>query len=741
MIAELIGYSDRISVRAGDTVRFKVSTTAPRYDVALVRLIRGDRSGRGFTEEVVAERGTMPGRQQPSFPGSYGRIEDGPQLSPADGFTILMWIYPTTPARGRVQGLLGKWTAGGVGYALVVGETGDLCLWLGNGGHPARFSSGHALRRRQWYFVAAAFDAADGIVRLEQIPLVNFARDSSIARAEHRSGTAAVARNPAPLLVGATHLEPVADGRHAPRGLYNGKVERPVLVSRALTTAELAMLREGADPRDVAGADLVGDWDFAGGFASARFADRGPHAAGGVLVNMPMRAVTGHGWNADEYDYKHAPGQYGAIHFHDDDLEDCGWQTDFTWQVPGDARSGFYAARLRAGDLEDHIPFFVSARPGRAAAKVAVLAPTFTYLAYANERLTAMAAHAASYTKRPMVKDALDHYLLAHPELAMSIYDVHSDGSGCCYSTHLRPITNMRPKYRQWQVAGPRHLAADLNVVDWLEVKGIGYEVITDHDLHAEGRKLLDDYRVVITGTHPEYWSRRMLDALRGYLDAGGRHMYLGGNGYYWVTGVDPERPHVVEIRRGNAGTRAWNSEPGELYMSTTGELGGLWRHRGIAPNRVAGIGFISMGYDAPTPGYRRQADSFDERAAFIFAGIPADAVIGNFGSVLGGAAGDEIDCVDFDLGTPPHALRLASAEGYGHPYMTVIEEHLEMSPIVVAAEARKIRSDIVYFETPNDGAVFAAGAITWSASLAHDGYDNNVSRITENVLRRFMEP
>jgi N,N-dimethylformamidase len=49
------------------------------------------------------------------------------------------------------------------------------------------------------------------------------------------------------------------------------------------------------------------------------------------------------------------------------------------------------------------------------------------------------------------------------------------------------------------------------------------------------------------------------------------------------------------------------------------------------------------------------------------------------------------------------------------------------------------VRADIVYFETPNDGTVFSAGAITWFGGLSHNNYTNNVSRITENVLRRFM--
>ena len=38
---------------------------------------------------------------------------------------------------------------------------------------------------------------------------------------------------------------------------------------------------------------------------------------------MPMRAVTGHNWDQSVYDFKFAPQQYGAIYFHDDDLEDA----------------------------------------------------------------------------------------------------------------------------------------------------------------------------------------------------------------------------------------------------------------------------------------------------------------------------------------------------------------------------------------------------------------------------------
>ncbi|MBT5435024.1 MAG: hypothetical protein P8Q36_10400 [Alphaproteobacteria bacterium] len=47
----------------------------------------------------------------------------------------------------------------------------------------------------------------------------------------------------------------------------------------------------------------------------------------------------------------------------------------------------------------------------------------------------------------------------------------------------------------------------------------------------------------------------------------------------------------------------------------------------------------------------------------------------------------------------------------------------------------------MTFFETPADGAVFSVGSIAWGASLSHNGYDNNVARVSVNVLRRFLEP
>ena len=50
------------------------------------------------------------------------------------------------------------------------------------------------------------------------------------------------------------------------------------------------------------------------------------------------------------------------------------------------------------------------------------------------------------------------------------------------------------------------------------------------------------------------------------------------------------------------------------------------------------------------------------------------------------------------------------------------------------------IRADMIYYKTPNDGAVFGPGSLAWCGSLSHNNYDNNVSRLMENVIRGFLK-
>jgi len=243
-----------------------------------------------------------------------------------------------------------------------------------------------------------------------------------------------------------------------------------------------------------------------------------------------------------------------------------------------------------------------------------------------------------------------------------------------------------------------------------------------------------------MTATHPEYYSQAMIEALQSYKAHGGRLLYTGANGFYWKVSYHPELPGVIEMRRAEDGMRGWIAEPGEYYHSFTGELGGLWRRSGVPPQMVAGTGSTAQGFDMASC-YHRRAESFDSRAAFLFEGVGKDEVIGNFGVVGGGAAGWEIDRADVQLGTPSHALIVATADEFSSGYHWVCEEFTHTHSAVNGDTCPWVRCDMVFFETPRGGAVFSTSSIAWAGSLGHNGGDNNVSRITENALRRFLDP
>ena len=229
-----------------------------------------------------------------------------------------------------------------------------------------------------------------------------------------------------------------------------------------------------------------------------------------------------------------------------------------------------------------------------------------------------------------------------------------------------------------------------------------------------------------------------MKDAVETFLRDGGRFMYLGGNGFYWRTAYHPTLPGVVEVRRAGQGFLASNVE-GESNMSFTGEVAGTWLRVGRPPNLICGVGMVTQGFDACT-GYRRSKASHDPRAAFIFDGVK-DEVVGDFGVLMGGAAGYEIDRYDVNLGSPRHALLLASSFNHTNVYDISVPSFTDLVPKQKEDDLDPVRADIVFFETPGGGAVFSVGSIAWSGSLSWNNYDNNIERITRNVLKRFIDP
>ncbi len=774
----ITGYSDRYSIHPGDEIKFYVnSEKGEDYDAKLVRLIHGDTNpeGPGYKEEEIAapfDR-THKGRNQKIHGGSYVTVPHDARMT-VESFTIQAFVFPTTPTKGP-QGILTKWV-GDTGYGLFIDENAHLALRIGAGGTVRTIASGKPLLRKVWYLAAASYDARTGAVRLYQEPVVTSANGglgmALLHPAEETtaevSGSCDIApgANDAPFLMAAATRVPASGrsicGAHykeatAPVELpeqcdtYNGKIDRPRLAAAALDKSEIDALARGFKgcPAGLRRA-VVGAWDFqaniTGNIASTYILDTSPNLLHGHAINLPARAMTGYNWTGDEIVYHHAPEEYGAIHFHDDDIDDARWDVDFTYTAPEGLKSGFYAARLRVGGeespaTEDYIPFVVRPPRGETTARLAVIIPTNSYLAYSNDNLTTNSVVAQLLAGKVPIMQASDLYLNEHREYGLSTYSLHSDGSGVCYSSRLRPILNMRPKYRHWLSPSLWQLNGDLHLTDWLEAVGFDYDLHTDEDLDREGVDLLNRYRVVLTGSHPEYSSESMIDAYEAYQQQGGRWLYLGADGFYWCSQYHPDNGNIIEVRKGEAGTRAWTANPGEYNNAFDGKFGGMWRARGRIPSKVCGLTFTAYGFDVSSY-YRREPDSFRSECEWIFAGIGDDEIIGDFGLVGGGAAGLELDRYDLEFGTPHNGYLLARSEGHTDLMLQVNEEiHFACRGYYGGGhENPQVRADMIYYKTPNDGAVFGPGSLVWCGSLSHNNYDNNVSRIMRNVIDGFLK-
>ncbi len=677
----IVGYCEPVSCRPNDEVALKLSYPGS-VTIDVVELLCGDRANpaMGLRERVVDVPGfprMVEALQQALIPGS--RATFGPStLLDVAAFTLGCSVRPSLRP-DQPQAVL---------------SLGDTTVWWTRDGFsfdPDRDATG-PLEHRRWY--ALHLSVADGV------------------------GTLTVTAHPTRSPGGdSTSSGGVVRGVVGPGGEiltvghgFDGRVGGLWMASGSEAT--------------VSDAEFL--WDASMEMDGDRWIDTDAHELHGTLHQLPARAVRGPSWDGSSQTPSTAPHHYDAIHFHRDDMYDAGWETSAVLSIPSDFPSGVYCFRSRSSDgNEDRTPFFVAAGSTHRA-DVAFLAPVATYLAYANQRI-----HLTNPVLTPGggATPPNHRWLRDHPEVGLSMYEYHSDRSGVMFSSRRRPIMNMKPAADTWG------FTPDTNILAFLHHEGIDFDVVTDEQLHAEGVAALAGYRVVVTGSHPEYWSTFMLDGLEAWQRSGGRLMYLGGNGFYWRVAFSDSWPGAMEVRRAEDGTRAWIAEPGEYHHAFGGEYGGLWRRLGRAPNMICGVGFAAQGFGRSAP-YRRTFDAPD-RTDWIFEGVEGE-VIGNHG-IGGGAAGQEIDRYDVGLGSPADAVVLASATDHDDEMLRTKEEfHLTVKD---ASAMSTVRADMVFYEIAGGGAVFSTGSIAWFGALATNGYDNDVARITANVLRRFRDP
>ncbi|MER8439190.1 hypothetical protein NKH36_31600 [Mesorhizobium sp. M1312] len=714
----LIGYTNRFSARAGENLEVKVSSDfSSDYAADLVRIFSADPNPDGPGIDVrpvsAAFEGLYRSVSKSSRPGSYGIIPLGSADIAADA-TFSIRVQPRL-LREAPQALFSFVTGSGEAVSISIQNDG-LTLDMFDDTSVVSF----AFEIGRWYELRLAI-AARGL------HLVGYCVETGLRSFEIRTRP--------PGKVGFTKLvlaaTPQPGDPIAFTSFFNGRLEAPMLSRGALLVESLldSPLQEE---------DIIAFWDFGIDIPTSHIRDKGPWRLDGTLHNLPARAVRSSRWSGKEMCWRHAPDEYAAVHFHEGDLYDCGWDTDFCFDIPRDLPSGVYGIRLRCENAEDIIPFFV--RPARAApkARVAVLFSTFTYLAYAN-----FTRHNfdAAFIERRKAWNAYPNHPEEYPQFGRSLYDLHLDGSGMMFSSALRPQLSMRSGYFAYidhRGSGLRIFPADMHLIAWCAAKDIAVDVVTDHDLEAEGSKALEEYALVLTVTHPEYHTAGSLGAIEDFVTGGGSLGYLGGNGFYWRIATSDNFPGAIEIRRGETGARAWEAEPGEAFHAFDGQYGGLWLKNDRPPQRLVGVGMSAHG---PFTGsyYRRTVASYDPSFAWLFSGID-DEILGDFGFSGGGAAGFEVDIVDPSLGTPPNAVVLAKSEKFLGGYLVVPERVYWGAEVNMPDwQSSQIRADLCFIPKADGNFVFSAGSILFCGSLPMNDFKNNISKLLENVVRRCL--
>jgi hypothetical protein len=362
-------------------------------------------------------------------------------------------------------------------------------------------------------------------------------------------------------------------------------------------------------------------------------------------------------------------------------------------------RSGLYYFRAStATGRRFAFPWVVA--PSAPTAPVAVLASTITWNAYNNfgGRSNYINADALPLTPTVNARAELSRYTSAefttwnYPAYAPLSFDRPEPFNDIPFDERITDPVEGRQAC---------HLApAEWRLLGWLEREHFAYDLYAEPQLD-DGTLDLTRYRVLVLNVHPEYWTRRMYERVKRWVfEQGGRLMYLGGNG------LNCE----VELTS-NGATVVHNGAITDLWPKGMNGKESRYAMRHESEANLLGVNFTPSG--AMTGAPYRVIDA--GHWAFTGTGLKAGDRFGE--SCLhqrcpGGASGHETDKIS--ASSPANVHRLAKG----------------LNPDDGGA-------DLVIFETPSGGVVFSAGSISYPLSLP---VDEHVSRITANVLARFLE-
>jgi hypothetical protein len=366
--------------------------------------------------------------------------------------------------------------------------------------------------------------------------------------------------------------------------------------------------------------------------------------------------------------------------------------------VTAPPRSGLYWFHASTFSGQ-HFAFPWVVAPARPTAPIAVLACNITWNAYNNFGGRSNYINADRLPASPVINSRQELSRYVDPEHQTWGYPAY----GPLSFERPEPLNDIRPDEEYTDPIEGRLACAvapaEWRLLAWLEREGFPHDLYAETQLH-HGVVDLSAYRVLVLSVHPEYWTRRMYERVKRWVfEEGGRLVYLGGNGLNCAVDLLGDNSMVVH----NGAIRSlWPTGIGAesrfalRVESEANLLGVVFDPAGImsaAPYRV-----VDPSHWAFAGTNLKQGDLFGTNSLHM--------------RCPGGASGHETDKVS---SSSPAGVRLL-AKG--------------LNPDNGGAE-------MVHFETPNGGAVFSAGSICYASALP---VDEPLSRVTANVLRRFLE-
>ncbi len=478
----------------------------------------------------------------------------------------------------------------------------------------------------------------------------------------------------------------------------------------------------------------------------------------------------------------------------------CGWPAALKVPVPKDWQSGYYSVMLRGGEGErkaaGEMSFVVrSAHPGRDA-RILLQVTTNTENAYNTWGGSSLyrgpdgPARRVSFDRPSAVFPSADGVFLFH--IGEEFEEVLEGGT---ISRSLQEEFDRQA--RKYKAPGPYILAAPISLsekgtittdqvgrqwriedffgngppeykirkeesglsvyeatsawengwkrweqpfVAWAERNGypIEYAVSSDLEFHPE---ILQDYRLVLSVGHDEYWSSPMRDHLEAFIARGGNVAFFSGNTAFWQVRSEDNGRALVCWKE------AYREDPA-YQRGDHKVLSTLWCNRliGRPENQLTGVSFAYAGY-------HRFFDQFPDAPGAYTVHRPEHWIFEGTGMKRGDLLGSqdrivdyECDGCDFELRErlPVPTLRDGTPEGFeilatAPAGLTTHDDSLGMVAEALYGEGSEKQHPqpgaAVLGIYTRGGTAFTTGCTHWAYGLR--GKDPAVERITRNILDR----